>query len=297
MTSESAVIHAQEVRRQAMLQAMHVDVWLPREQLLNAAPSREYLLQWHAAEQVTLESTEAVAQPSATVAASSPASTVPSARPRSDAYVSVRDKLASLQSATKPVAAPTATPPIEAPALEEPAVAVELPARLAEPIPRFALQLLRAGNCLVLADLPTGEPFQSRDPDYQLLKDMLRAAGLSDQPSFTRQGIPITWPMLHSGQLVHEQNAAAARACVRDLLNVELQSDPAACVWLLGSQAVRFANAADETPLYSLQAFAEGVQLWSLPSLESILEQPLLKRDIWRSMCAIRTLWQLDHEG
>lgn len=297
MTSESAVIHAQEVRRQAMLQAMHVDVWLPRAQLLNAAPSREYLLQWHAAEQVTLESTETVAQPSASVDASSPANTEPSARPRSDAYVSVRDKLASLQSATKPVAAPTATPPIESPALEEPAVAVELPARLAEPIPRFALQLLRAGNCLVLADLPTGEPFQSRDPDYQLLKDMLRAAGLSDQPSFTRQGIPITWPMLHSGQLVHEQNAAAARACVRDLLNVELQSDPAACVWLLGSQAVRFANAADETPLYSLQAFAEGVQLWSLPSLESILEQPLLKRDIWRSMCAIRTLWQLDHEG
>ncbi|NLY13064.1 MAG: energy transducer TonB [Gammaproteobacteria bacterium] len=296
MTSESAVIHAQEVRRQAMLQAMHVDVWLPREQLLNAAPSREYLLQWHAAEQVTLESTEAVAQSSASVVASSPANTEPSARPRSDAYVSVRDKLASLQSATKPVAAPTATPPIDAPALEEPAVAVELPARLAEPIPRFALQLLRAGNCLVLADLPTGEPFQSRDPDYQLLKDMLRAAGLSDQPSFTRQGIPITWPMLHSGQLVHEQNAAAARACVRDLLSVELQSDPAACVWLLGSQAVRFANAADETPLYSLQAFAEGVQLWSLPSLESILEQPLLKRDIWRSMCAIRTLWQLDHE-
>jgi hypothetical protein len=31
-------------------------------------------------------------------------------------------------------------------------------------------------------ELPTGEAFQSRDPAYLLLKDMLRAAGLPDAP-------------------------------------------------------------------------------------------------------------------
>ncbi len=52
----------------------------------------------------------------------------------------------------------------------------------AVPPPRFTLQLLRAGACLVLVELPTGEPFASRDPAYLLLKDMLRAAGLPDSP-------------------------------------------------------------------------------------------------------------------
>ena len=45
-----------------------------------------------------------------------------------------------------------------------------------------------------------------------------------------------------------------------------------------------------------MQSFVEGAQLWSLPSLESILEQPLLKRDIWRSMCKERSLWQVAND-
>ncbi|MCO3058730.1 protein TonB, partial [Pseudomonas aeruginosa] len=37
------------------------------------------------------------------------------------------------------------------------------------PPPRFALQLLQAGPCALLVELPTGEPFASRDPGYLLL--------------------------------------------------------------------------------------------------------------------------------
>ena len=65
-------------------------------------------------------------------------------------------------------------------------VAAETPAPVAKaavvPPPRFALQLLRAGRCLLLVELPTGERFQTRDPAYMLLKDMLRAAGLPAHP-------------------------------------------------------------------------------------------------------------------
>lgn len=284
-------LHEQEVRRQAMLQAMQLDVWLPRQQLVNAAASRDYLLEWHSVKAVAAAVEPAVvAQPSvaprvAAVVAPTVAA-VPTA-PRADAWVSIRDKMALTQTAQRPAVVANVVPEAVT-AQEAPAVTVVQ----AEPIPRFALQLLRADNCLLLVDLPTGEAFQSRDPDYQLLKDMLRAAGLTDQPDFMRQAAPITWPMLHSGNLVHEQNAEAARACVRDLLTVELQSKPAVCIWLLGKQAVRFASSADDVDLYSVQSFVEGAQLWSLPSLESILEQPLLKRDIWRSMCKERSLWQ-----
>ncbi len=294
MTSTMNLLHDQEVRRQAMLQAMQLDVWLPRQQLVNAAASRDYLLEWHSVKAVAAAVEPAVvAQPSVAprvAAAVAPtvavALTTPTA-PRADAWVSIRDKMALTQTAQRPAVVASVVPEAVA-AQEIPAVTVVQ----AEPIPRFALQLLRADNCLLLVDLPTGEAFQSRDPDYQLLKDMLRAAGLTDQPDFMRQAAPITWPMLHSGNLVHEQNAAAARACVRDLLTVELQSKPAVCIWLLGKQAVRFASSADDADLYSVQSFVEGAQLWSLPSLESILEQPLLKRDIWRSMCKERSLWQ-----
>lgn len=293
------MLHEQEIRRQAMLQAMQIDVWLPRQQLNNGAASRAYLLDWHTAEQQA----ERVVEPA--VAAQSPANAAapvaerpaPVARRRGE-YVSVHEKLAALQAKQTPVApqaAAVAAEPVEETVAAAPPVVEPVEPR--EPIPRFALQLLRADNCLILADLPVGEPFQSRDPDYQLLKDMLRAAGLTDNPSFMRQGAPITWPLLQSGNLMHEQNAAAARSCVRDLLSVELSSQPALCIWLLGEHAVRFASRDDAAVLYALQPFAEGTQLWNLPSLENVLEQPLLKRDIWRSMCEVRSLWQVDADA
>lgn len=290
MTNETVLMQQQEVRRQAMLQAMDIDLWLPRQQLVNAGESRAYLLDWQVEAEVAAPPVAREVQPTARSAAPTAVPKAPVARPRGE-YISVHDKLAALR-ATQPSVAPVVAAVETAPVAELEPVAKTVVAP-AEPIPRFALQLLRADNCLVLVDLPTGEPFQGRDPDYQLLKDMLRAAGLTDQPSFLRQGAPITWPMLLSGNLMHEQHAAAARACVRDLLEVELQAEPAVCVWLLGAQAVRFASAADAAELYALQHFAEGVQLWSLPSLEKVLEQPLLKRDIWRSMCVVRSVWQV----
>lgn len=298
MTRETALVHEQEVRRQAMLQAMQVDVWLPRQPLLNAAASQAYLLDWQTVDEVSVRPVPAAqpaARPSVAVAAKRPQPSAAEARtPGSAGYVSVRDKLAL--AAVKPTA--KASGAMAALEHSDAALAVSVPVDQvqAEPIPRFALQILRADQCLLLVDLPTGEPFQSRDPDFQLLKDMLRAAGLSPQPQFLRQGTPLVWPILRSGNLMATQHAGAARACVRDLLSVELQHAPSRCIWLLGQHAVRFGNAAEDTPLYSLQPFTEAVQVWSLPSLESVLEQPLIKRDIWQSMRAVRSLWQVKND-
>lgn len=286
MTSP-VLMHEHEVRRQAMLQAMHMDVWLPREQLVNAAPSREYLLDWQTVDEVTIQPAARPVQQRQTVA--EPTAVTP--RPaRSEGRISVRDRLA-LAPITPSIKTGISTPvasPVDAPIAEPAPVKVA-----AEPIPRFALQMLRADRCLLLVDLPTGEAFQSRDPDYQLLKDMLRAAGLTHEPRSLRQGTPLVWPILRTGNLMRSQNAAAARGCVRDLLSVEQHTEPTTCIWLVGAQAVRFGSAQDDVALYSVEPFADGVQVWSLPSLESVLEQPLLKRDIWRSMCANRALWQV----
>lgn len=287
-------MHSQELRRQAMLQVMQLDVWLPRQQLHNAAQSRDYLLEWPPKSAAVEAPVASTAQPSAKPPSPTAEARAPATAGRGQAYVSVRDKLASLQAA-QPSAVPVTT--VVETAADSTSVVVEPAAVQAEPIPHFTLQLLRADNCLVLVDLPTGQPFQSRDPDYQLLKDMLRAAGLTDKPSLMRQGAPIAWPMLHSGNLMYEQHAAAARACVRDLLSFELQSGAAVCVWLVGPNAVRFGSADDNAQLYTMQSFVDGAQLWSLPSLERVLEQPLLKREIWRSMCTLASLWQVQDDA
>lgn len=295
MSGKITLQNEQETRRQAMLQAMQIDVWLPRQQLLNAAPSRDYLLEWQADAELPVE--KPVIAPVAEAPVAPVQQQLARNQSRTRGYVSVHDKLAALQTAQAHQATQEAVKKASEVKANEPAEIVAEPvvepAEPVEPIPRFAMQLLRAGNCLLLADLPVGEPFQSRDPDYQLLRDMLRAAELTDQPSFLRQGMPIRWPLLHSGSLMHEQNAAAARSCVRDLLNVEVVTEQTVCIWLLGEQAVRFASADDHSAEpYRLQPFIEGVQLWSLPSLENILQQPVLKREIWRSMCQVRSLWQ-----
>ena len=74
------------------------------------------------------------------------------------------------------------------------------------PPPRFALQLLQAGSCTLLVELPTGEPFASRDPGYLLLRDLLRAAGLPDSPRLI--GEPVRWPLLARGNLDQGPQAA-----------------------------------------------------------------------------------------
>lgn len=145
------LLHEQEVRRQAMLQVMQLDVWLPRQQLVNAAASRDYLLEWDSVKAVAaaVEPT-VVAQPSVapraaaiapTVAAAPAAPAAPAAAsaPRADAWVSIRDKMALTQTAQRPAVVASVAPEAVA-APEIPAVAVVQ----AEPIPRFALQLLRA---------------------------------------------------------------------------------------------------------------------------------------------------------
>ena len=133
------------------------------------------------------------------------------------------------------------------------------------PAPRFALQLLRAGRCLVLVELPTGGAFQSRDPAYLLLKDMLRAAGLPDSPQII--GEPIRWPLLRRGNV--DQGPEAAREFVQGFLMARLEDAECACLWLIGLPAVRFAgeaNAEAYTANWKLKGWAASGRCRALNS-------------------------------
>ncbi len=161
--------------------------------------------------------------------------------------------------------------------------------RIITPPPRFALQLLRAGNCLLLVELPTGDSFQSRDPAYLLLKDMLRAARLPDDPKQVGDGEPIRWPLLHRGSL--EQGADAARDYVQGVLAAELEEMGCACLWLVGLPALRFAGEVEMDACYR-ELNIEGIGLaLTMPGLEELMEQPTRKAKLWEAIRRSMSRW------
>jgi len=258
-----------ESRRRAYLTAMQVVNWLPRTELPFAAPSRPELLEMpepaEIAPVVAAPVARTVAEPAAPVAE----------RPKIEVP---RPSLASTRNGAKPV---------------EDAPEVPAPARVAPvPPPRFALQLLRAGRCLLLVELPTGEPFQSRDPAYLLLKDMLRAAGLPDSPQIV--GEPVRWPLLSRGTM--DQGPEAAREFVQGFVAARLEEAPCACLWLIGLPAVKFAGEADA------QAFNRELQIeglgsaWALPGLELLMETPQHKAEVWQAMRRLMARWKESNE-
>lgn len=268
----------EEARRRAYLGAMQVASWLPRVVLPFAAPSRPELLETPA---------PIVAEPVAPVpSAVARESAVPAAAP-SAAPVTAGEPGSIAARLLPKVAAPTKPSPIKA---EEPAEAQDEPVARAPvaPPPRFALQLLRAGECILLVELPTGEPLASRDPAYLLLKDLLRAAGLPDSPQL--MGEPVRWPLFSRGNM--DQGPQAAREFVQGFVAARLEEGaPCSCLWLVGMPAVRFAGEGDEESLLrELQVEGLGVA-WALPGLERLAEEPTLKADLWRAMRRVRQRW------
>ena len=256
-----------ESRRRAYLNAMQVVHWLPRAELPFAAPSRPELLQ--VPEPLVVAP---VVQPSVVAKVAAPAAK-PFERPKIE------------------VPRPTVTSKLAKPVVEaENTSAVVKP--VVVPPPRFALQLLRAGECLVLVELVTGQPFQSRDPSYLLLKDLLRAAGLPDSPQII--GEPVRWPLLVRGTL--DQGPLAARDFVQGFIQARLEESPCSCLWLVGLPAVRFAGEADEQAYYR-ELPVEGLgNCWALPGLELMMDEPERKAHVWQAMRRLMARWKPRNE-
>ncbi|MBV6823828.1 energy transducer TonB [Pseudomonas sp. PD9R] len=248
---------------------MQVVNWLPRTELPFAAPSRPELL-------APLEPLVAVPVAPAPVA-DAPAE--PLVKPAERMKIEVpRPSLSSMRTGAKPVEE------VE----EAPVVAKVAPV----PPPRFALQLLRAGRCLLLVELPTGEAFQTRDPAYLLLKDMLRAAGLPDSPQIV--GEPVRWPLLARGTM--DQGPEAARDFVQGFLSARLEDAPCVCLWLIGLPAVRFAGEANAES-FNRELQVEGLgSVWALPGLELLMEEPQRKADVWQAMRRLMARWKESNE-
>lgn len=257
-----------ESRRRAYLTAMQVVNWLPRTELPFAAPSRPELL---APLPVPVEVPVIEAAPAVPVAGPVVVARAPE-RPKVEVP---RPSLASTR-------APSVTEEAEPAPVKAPVV----------PPPRFALQLLRAGSCLLLVELVTGEAFQSRDPSYLLLKDMLRAAGLPDSPQII--GEPVRWPLLQRSQL--DQGPQAARDFVQGFVMARLEEAPCSCLWLIGLPSVRFAGEAD-AEAFNCELQVDGLgSAWALPGLELLMDEPQRKADVWQAMRRLMARWKTPNE-
>ena len=244
---------------------MQVVSWLPRTELPFAAPSRPELLVLP----------EPPAEPVITRPAVAPA-VVPGKTGERPKIEVPRPSVS--RPVSKPVVAAEPTP-----------VTAKV---VALPPPRFALQLLRAGRCLVLVELPTGGAFQSRDPAYLLLKDMLRAAGLPDSPQII--GEPVRWPLLRRGNV--DQGPDAAREFVQGFVMARLEEAQCACLWLIGLPAVRFAGETD-AEAFNTELQIEGLGCaWALPGLELLMEEPQRKAQVWQAMRRLMARWKQNDE-
>lgn len=266
-----------ESRRRAFLDAMQVSTWLPRTELPFAAPSRPELLQFAEPEPEPAPAIELERPAQPAPSAPKPVAVTPAATasPAADAVRAVMPRIAMPEPKKAAKASHAKATVVE----EKPAV----------PPPRFALQLLRAGSVLLLVELPTGESFQSRDPAYILLKDLLRAARLPDKPQQVGDGEPIRWPLLHRGSL--DQGVDAARDYVQGVVAAELEEMGCACLWLIGSPALRFAGEVEADACYR-ELTVEGLGLaLTMPGLEQLMEQPQSKAQLWKAMRRSMPRW------
>lgn len=256
-----------EQRRRAYLGAMQVDTWLPVHALPFAAASRPAILLLPEPRTLQVAAVQAEVEAVETICAA-PVSAMQQVR-------------AGLEPAGQPesTAASAAVEPAPVASAVAPRVVV----------PRFSLQLYRAGTCLLLVELPTGEAFQGRDPAYLLLKDLLRAAGLPDSPQLL--GDPVRWPLLVGANL--EQGPQAARDFLQGFLAAQMEDGQGcACLWLVGLPALRYAGEA-EAEMYNRELQIEGLgSVWAIPGLELLMDEPLRKAPLWQAMRRLMTRWK-----
>lgn len=267
----------EELRRRAYLSAMQVVSWLPRQALPFAAPSSAQLLQAPSEpEPQPQPALERVAEAKPVYAA--PAHGAPAHAPQT-----LPEPRAKIEVPRPSVPARNAKAQTTEP--ESDATVAKI---VALPPPRFTLQLLRAGSCALLVELPTGEAFTRRDPAYLLLQDLLRAAGLPPVPQVI--GEPVRWPLLARGSM--EQGPQAALEYVQSYVAAQLeQQERCACLWLVGLPAVRFAGEADEQ-VYNRELQVDGLgSAWALPGLELLMDEPQRKASLWQSMRRLMPRW------
>lgn len=149
----------------------------------------------------------------------------------------------------------------------------------------FTLSIWRSALPVLILD--ARQP-KSAMPTERLLRDLLAGMGLQEPASLAEE--VLSWPLVENAAV--KLTAEDARAELNTWLETELGRRPVRQLIFMGSEAARY---------FLSQEAAEEAQLWQLlklsgfepsallvPSLIELLQQPLLKRDLWLALQGIR---------
>lgn len=148
-------------------------------------------------------------------------------------------------------------------------------------IPNFSLQLMKAGNTLLLIDLPQGKALHIDDKNYQLLRNILRAAQLPDSPEWLSD--IIHWPLFKQASI--PQGRHEAKEFLQSFIKTyQEQLTDAHCLWLIGDSAIRYTAQLDESNYYQIVSDQSLGKLLIVPALATLLNNPDKKAKLWQSI-------------
>jgi len=295
-----------EIQRQHYLDAIGIDTYMPRWILPRAAPPFSC--------QPVLPQTEADLQATTQAAAVNPTISEQEgkaeiAAPAGSAHVATEpfNERPAVAAAPQPEI-PAKTAPLDvlasiegAPETEKkPSTPVSAKSILdalgdeKRPDPRFALSLWRVNEDLMVVDSRHSELALPTEP---LLRNILSALGFAHQP--LPKAEVLRWPMFENNY--EPQGQAIARETLQAMLEGMLESQPCKYLLLMGAEACHYILSEAHLgegfdPQASLkshlgQSFVmEGMSVSAIivPSLNDMLQQPLLKRDTWRAIQPLR---------
>lgn len=267
--------------RQHYMDAIGLDVWLPTQPLVGAAPSPEWV--WGELSDSRLESTIVEPKVEATAAGNSveqPARVALIHRPAPVA------KSLEVMPETKDSVAQTS------PATEElkarPAAAVEPsePASTASQTtyaapPRFRLAMVVYDDALVISQLPM-DVLQPLVPEHQaLLHRILQSIGLGIGSSKTQL---FAWPIVNNPNV--DQSAELAQAAVKSLAS-RLNAD-ALPLLIFGHQLVEYLGLPEQ--VVTEWTHVDNRLAIAGPTLNELISIPGFKRDLWVRLQSFQTI-------
>lgn len=170
----------------------------------------------------------------------------------------------------------------------EPAV----PAVQARPSPAmtpFYLQLWLAGPCALL--LQISEPgLEKATAPYRLLTDILRAAGLPDQPVLFAD---FQWPLTRNPQF--DRGAVAASQALYAFVQARLEEQSVVSIGCFGSRCTLLADvdvAAGERLMGREEAVEGLAPVWFAAGLEELMGSAQEKAKLWSLLKRVMPRWK-----
>ena len=164
-----------------------------------------------------------------------------------------------------------------------------------QPAPQFDLvTLLYADRLLIIGDIAKTNNVQLTPAQSRLLTELASALGVSTVGAKYNH---FTWPISASGHVDQSENVAVD--AVWGFYNAQMSEQKVRSILVLGSLAARYLLP-DEIKLAECRG-----KLWSigdLPALvtygiDKMLENPLLKRDVWCDVQPVIRLLEETHDG